>query len=111
MGDEDELADFLLMEEMSEAVPGHFPFVAHDESSNDSTFSSVSQAGKSKLKSESIGEYMALAASLDRVLRQVNLLGISSRLGFNRIFCYFSLTQSFWPRKMKCPRNLRVVKM
>merc|ERR1719186_481928 len=70
VGDEDELADFLLMEEMSEGVQGRYPFVAHDESSNDSTFSSVSQAGKSKIKSESIGEYMALAASLDRVLRQ-----------------------------------------
>lgn len=71
VGDEDELADYLLMEEMSEGGQGGiYPFVAHDESSNDSTFSSVSQAGKSKSKSESIGEYMALAASLDRVLRQ-----------------------------------------
>jgi len=71
VGDEDELADYLLLEDMSETgVTGLYPFVAHDESSNDSTFSSVSQAGKSKSKSESIGEYMALAASLDRVLRQ-----------------------------------------
>merc|ERR1719186_1912811 len=38
VGDEDELADFLLMEEMSEGVQGRYPFVAHDESSNDSTF-------------------------------------------------------------------------
>ena len=52
-----------------------FPFLAQDETSNDSTFSnqSNSNTGTKKFKSESIGEYLALAASLDRVLRQVRI--------------------------------------